>query len=77
MSKAPQNITKISLVRGLIEGLENIRREKIRKLFEQNRGSIRLKNLTTYEANRLREPLSKLAVMVDRLKKTELQRNKK
>lgn len=77
MSKAANNIPKINMVRGFIEGLENIRREKIRKLLEENRGSIRLRNLTTYEANRLREPLSKLTVMVDKLKKSELDRNKK
>lgn len=49
-----------------------MRREKIRKLFEETKGSLSLKliNLTTFESNRIREPLSKLGMMADRLRKT-------
>lgn len=46
-------------------------------MFEQGKGSISLKNLTTFEANRLRDPLSKLATMVDRLKKSDLDKNRR
>ena len=54
-----------------------MRREKIRRLFEENHGNLKLKNLTTYEANRIRDPLSKLGLMVDRLKKSDLEKNRK
>ena len=46
-----------------------MRKEKLRRLFEENHGSLKLKNLTSYEANRFKDPLSKLSIMVDKLKK--------
>jgi hypothetical protein len=35
-------------MRGLIEGLENIRKEKIRRIFDEGRGTVKLVNLTTF-----------------------------
>jgi hypothetical protein len=49
----------------------------VRRLLEENQGALKLKNLTTYEANRIRDPLSKLGAMVDRLKKSDVERNRK
>lgn len=77
LSRAQDNITKVHHTRALIEGIENMRREKVRKLFEESKGSIMLKNLTTYESNRIREPLSKLSAMVDRLKRSDLEKNRR
>ncbi len=76
MSRAHDDVARIVEMRGLIEGLENIRKEKIRRIFDEGRGTVKLVNLTTFEANRLREPLSRLAMMVDRLKKGEREKEK-
>ena len=45
---------KLPQMRALVEGLESMRREKVRKLFEEAKGSLRLINLTTFESNRIR-----------------------
>ena len=65
------------MIKGLVEGLENIRREKIRKQFEESCGAIQLRNITSYETNRLRTPLSRMASMVDRLSRSDVDKNLK
>ena len=77
LSKAADNVKNIHHIRAMVEGIENMRREKIRRLVEDSHGSIRLRYLTSYEANRIKEPLSRLEGLVDRLRRSDSEGHKR
>lgn len=70
LKKAPNDLTSNMKVRARLEDLENIRAEKLKKLFsptpsekEENEnllGPLRIKNITGYEVNLRRGILSKM-----------------
>lgn len=71
MSRAPDDVPNILKIRSLVEGLENHRREKVKRVMSQGQGAVAMVNLTNFEANRMREPLSRLNQLVERIKAPE------
>jgi hypothetical protein len=60
LNKAPDSFEKPREIRSMVESLETIRFEKLRKMIEKTTGGRRLKYFTTFEINKWRSGLSNL-----------------